>query len=78
MIVHIYECNDCGQRYPIVPYHRAAAPHGPKKNCTAPNGWTKVRECYPPTTHVWHTKAGMFVDRTWCTRCGTEKKNDGP
>lgn len=51
MWVEIWECRACGQRYPIVPYHRAAAPHGPDKNCRAPYGWMVVKELYPPTSN---------------------------
>lgn len=47
MIVHVYECNACGKRYPIVPYYPVAAPHGPDKNCRGDLGWTMVRENLP-------------------------------
>jgi len=32
-VVRLYECAKCGQRYPLMPYHPAAAPHGPNKEC---------------------------------------------
>lgn len=44
MIAHVYECNACGARYPIVPYYPVAAPHGPDKKCRGDMGWTLVRE----------------------------------
>lgn len=47
MRVWIFECNDCGQRYPLMPYYPAAAPHGPNKDCQAPSGWTRIKESFP-------------------------------
>lgn len=52
MICHLYECNACQQRYPLVPYYRAAAPHGPDKDCRGEDGWTLVEEDYPPRIGV--------------------------
>lgn len=46
--VPIYECVACGQRYPILPYYPAAAPHGVERDCTAPLGWMIVNEAWPP------------------------------
>lgn len=48
LYVKLYECVACGQRYPLVPYYPAAAPHGPNKDCTAPQGWKPVKEQWPP------------------------------
>lgn len=50
-IVHTFECNACGCRYPLMPYYNAAAPHGPDRDCTAPLGWRLVREDWPPATN---------------------------
>ena len=44
MIVEAFQCNKCGQRYPIMPYYPKAAPHGPNKDCWGELGWTKVKE----------------------------------
>lgn len=49
MIAHLYECNACKARYPLVPYYPAAAPHGPDRKCRGELGWTLVRENYPPS-----------------------------
>jgi hypothetical protein len=51
MITVVHECIACGQRYPLVPYYKAAAPHGPDRDCAAPLGWIQVREQYPPTSN---------------------------
>lgn len=51
MIVRVFECRACGQRYPLMPYYPAAAPHGPDRDCNAPLGWELVREQYPPTSN---------------------------
>src|SRR5690606_9492930 len=48
MIVTVFECRACGERFPVVPYYPHAAPHGPDKNCRAPQGWMPVKETYPP------------------------------
>lgn len=50
MRVPIYECRACGQRYPLMPYYPAAAPHGPDKNCRGELGWEIVMEDYPPVS----------------------------
>jgi hypothetical protein len=44
LFVRIYECNACGQRYPIMPYYPVAAPHGPDKKCRGDLGWSMVTE----------------------------------
>ena len=41
--VKVFECAKCGQRYPLVPYFPAAAPHGPNKDCRS-RDWIEVRE----------------------------------
>lgn len=51
-LVTVFECNDCGKRYPLMPYYPVAAPHGPKRDCRAPSGWTPVRESYPPRSRA--------------------------
>lgn len=48
MIVYLFECNACGQRFPLMPYYPAAAPHGPNKDCTAPLGWKRAVERISP------------------------------
>lgn len=45
-IVKLFECAKCGQRYPIIPYYRAAAPHGPNKDCSSQE-WIEVVEEHP-------------------------------
>lgn len=31
----LYRCKKCGQEYPIVPYFKAAASHGPSRDCVS-------------------------------------------
>ncbi len=40
----LWECNACKARYPIVPYYRVAAPHGPNKDCLGEQGWTVIED----------------------------------
>lgn len=44
MITERVECKTCGAQYVVALGYAARAPHGPKKNCAAPDGWRKIRE----------------------------------
>lgn len=52
-LVQIWQCNDCGQRYPVLPYFKVVCAHGADKDCLAPSGWTAVDEDYPPKSNPW-------------------------
>ncbi len=39
----LFRCEKCCQVYPIVPYFKAAAPHGPNKDCRSKR-WIKLTE----------------------------------
>lgn len=43
MMAELYRCRDCGAVYPLVPYFKAAAPHGPDKACRSQR-WERVGE----------------------------------
>lgn len=53
--VKLFECVKCGQRYPLVPYYKAAAPHGPNKDCRS-REWREVKE-------TWDNKEGKWILR---------------
>lgn len=44
MRVDTYECIECGARYPLMApgLYPARAPHGPGKDCRAPQGWRRL------------------------------------
>jgi len=62
-IVTVFECNDCGERYPMIPYYPKAATHGPAKDCVAPSGWTPVKEPYPPKACM--CDGGGSITHSW-------------
>lgn len=69
IIAKMFRCRDCGQVYPLVPFYKAAAPHGPDKACSSQD-WVPVRmaayRCRECGEVVDREDAGPVLDLPCC------------